>query len=79
MIKSSKGSPAYSVSEDSNITDSKVNITYIEFESTKTNITSNGTGSDKSPKEGMPARNQSYENSGEQGNSSKGGQKKPAR
>jgi hypothetical protein len=29
--------------------------------------------------EGMPARNQSFENAGEQGNMTKGGQKKPGR
>ena len=37
MLKSSKGSPAFKVSNESTISDSKVNITYIEYESTKTN------------------------------------------
>jgi hypothetical protein len=50
IIKSRKGSPCFKVSNDSNITDSKVNITYVEFESSKTNQTDSGTGSDKSPK-----------------------------
>lgn len=73
-IKSSKGSPAFRVSNDSTITDSKVNITYVEFESSMVNKTTTyGTGADKSPKEDMPARNQSFENSGEQGNATKGG------
>ena len=38
-----------------------------------------GKGSDKSPSSGMPAKNQSFENSGNQGNFTKGGQKKPGR
>lgn len=37
MIKSSRGSPAFKVSNDSTISDSKVNITYVEYESSKTN------------------------------------------
>lgn len=79
-IKSSKGSPYFKVSNESSINDAKVNITYIEYAEDKVNKTSvTGAGSDKSPKEGTPARNQSFENSGEQGNSTKGGQNKPGR
>lgn len=79
-IKSSKGSPCFKVSNESNIDDRKINITYVEFEENKVNKSSDsGQGRDKSPSDGMPARNQSFEDSGEQGNSTKGGQKKPSR
>jgi hypothetical protein len=79
-IKSRKGSPCFKVSNDSTITDSKVNITFVEFNEKKVNKTNNtGSGENVSPREGMPSRNQSFENSGEQGNSTKGGQKMPKR
>lgn len=73
-IKSSKGSPCFKVSNDSKIDNAKVNITFIEFEQAKvkeTNDTSKGEG--KSPKKDMPVRNQTFEDSGDQGATSKGG------
>lgn len=79
-IKSSKGSPCFKVSNDSDITDAKVNITYIEYAEDKVHKTSeSGSGSEESPSEGRPARNQSFEDSGNQGTENKGGQNKPAR
>jgi len=77
-IKSKKGSPAFKLSNSSTAGDSKVNITFVEFEMAKVNYTNaTGRGGDKSPDSGMAAKNQSFENSGNQG--TKGGQKKPSR
>lgn len=77
-IKSKKGSPAFKMSNSSTAGDSKVNITFVEFEMAKVNYTNaTGRGGDKSPDSGMAAKNQSFENSGNQG--TKGGQKKPSR
>lgn len=74
-IKSKKGSPAFKLSNSSTAGDSKVNITFVEFEMAKVNYTNaTGRGGDKSPDSGMAAKNQSFENSGNQG--TKGGQKK---
>jgi len=60
-MKSNCGSPAFKVNG------TKVNITYIEFEGSQVNKTMGGKGKGKSPKEGMPSRNSSFEDSGDQG------------
>ena len=79
-LKSSKGSPAFKLSDDSTTTDEKVEITYIEFEGDKVEKSqAPGTDADTSPEEGMPKRNQSFEDSGNQGTEEKGEQKKPPR
>lgn len=69
-VKSNCGSPAFKANGTKN-----VNITYIEFESTQANKTSGGKGKNKSPKEGMPTRNMTFADSGDQGQYQ--GQKKP--
>lgn len=75
MIKSSKGSPCFKIAKDSTITDAKVNITYIEFESAKTKQgAATGKSKTDAPETGMPARDQTYENSGDQSKAVKGGQ-----
>jgi len=77
-IKSSKGSPCFKVKDESTITDDKVEISYIEFEGDKVEKTdAAGTTAEDSPEEGLPKRDQSFEDSGNQGE--KGGQKKPPR
>lgn len=78
-IRSKKGSPCFKLSNDSTADDTKVNITFVEFDNRKVNKTGSASGSSSSPEDGMPARNQSFENSGKQGNSTKGGQQLPAR
>jgi len=67
-IKSCGASPAFKVSDNSTAADSKVNVTYYEFDESKTEMDGK-----------KPKKNSSFENSGEQGNSTKGGQKKPSR
>ncbi len=52
-----------------------MNITFMEFETSKVNKTSAGKGNSTSPKDGMPARNTSNADSGNQGQYN--GQKKP--
>ena len=77
-IKSSKGSPCFKVKDESTITDETVEITYIEFEGDRVEKTdAPGTSAEDSPEEGLPTRDQSFEDSGNQGE--KGGQKKPPR
>lgn len=80
-LKCSKGSPAFKLKDESTTDDTKVEITYIEFEGDKVekSETYDNTSSDKSPKEGMPTRDQTFEDSGDQGTEAKGGQKKPPR
>jgi hypothetical protein len=78
-IKSKKGSPCFKVKDDSTIADSKVDITFVEFEEDKVETGTVDKGTDKSPKEGMPKRDVSFEDSGDQGEDAKGGQTKPAR
>ena len=77
-IKSSKGSPCFKLKDDSTTTDEKVEISYIEFEGDRVEKSeAAGTTSEDSPEEGLPKRDQSFEDSGNQGE--KGGQKKPRR
>lgn len=71
-VKSNCGSPAFRVLEAGK---SGVNITFIEFEGSEVNRTEGGKGHGKSPKKGMPSRNSSFEDSGDQGKYM--GQKKP--
>ena len=76
-IKSKKGSPAFKMS-DASADDTKVNVTYVEYAKSKSKATTTAAkGTDKSPKEGLPVRDQTFEDSGEQGK--KTGQSKPAR
>jgi hypothetical protein len=70
-IKSFCGSPAFQMKQGSK----GVNITFIEFEGSGVNKTKEGKGNNTSPKNGMPARNSSFSDSGDQGKFQ--GQKKP--
>jgi len=64
-IKSSKGSPAFKVKDESTISDDKVEISYIEFEGDRVEKTdAAGTTAEDSPEEGLPKRDQSFEDSG---------------
>lgn len=81
-IKSNKGSPAFKLSDDSTTTDEKAEISYIEFETDKTEVLEDlcadaEDDTECSPEEGLPKKGQSFEDSGNQGE--KGGQKKPKR
>lgn len=68
-IKSCGAAPAFAMKNSSTATDSKVNITFVEFNEKKMNMT----------KAGKPIKNCTVKNSGPQGNDTKGGQAKPAR
>lgn len=53
-VKSSKGSPAFRMKDDSTISDEAIEITYIEFEGERAEIGEEGEGSEASPRSGMP-------------------------
>ena len=63
-VKSNCGSPAFKVEEGAT---EGVDITYIEFEDGEVEKTGKGKGKGKSPKSDMPSRDQSFEDSGDQG------------
>lgn len=68
-IKSCGASPAFRMKNASTATNTKVNITYMEFNEKKMNMTS-----------GKPNKSgNKVANSGRQGNDTKGGQMKPKR
>jgi hypothetical protein len=60
-LKSSCGSPAFKIDYNG-----LLNVTYLEFESAKVNTTSGGQGNHEGPYDGMPSRNTSFFNSGNQ-------------
>jgi hypothetical protein len=77
-VKSRTGSPGFRKTPDSTIDDRKMNMTFVEYNKKKVNVTSEvGTTSTDSPQADLPARNQTFINSGNQGK--KLGQLKPKR
>jgi hypothetical protein len=58
-IKASTCSPTFKLSDQSTVDDSQVEITFVEFDPYKVEISENaGAGSDKSPENGAPKRSQ---------------------
>lgn len=63
-IKASTCSPTFKLSDQSTIDDSQVEITFVEFDSSKVEKSEEaGAGSDKSPENGAPKRNQQFKDS----------------
>ena len=77
-IKAACGAPAFKVAYHSTATNQTFDVSYMEYSSTQKkdgeNVSSLSTAiSDRkndSPKEGEPARNQTFKNSGDQGDKS---------
>jgi hypothetical protein len=60
-IKASTCSPTFKISDQSTVDGSQVDITFVEFDSFKVEISEQvGAGSDKSPENGAPKRNQKF-------------------
>ena len=63
-IKSSTCSPTFKLSDQSTVDESQVEITFVEFDSIKVEISEEaGAGKDKSPKNGAPKRKQKFKDS----------------
>lgn len=63
-IKASTCSPTFKISDKSTVDDSQIEMTFVEFDSFKIEISEQaGTGSDKSPEIGAPKRNQLFKDS----------------
>lgn len=69
-MRSTKYSPAFQLSDASTADDTKMEITFVEFDEAKVTPTTEeaGPGAEQSPVIGLPLRNQTYEDSGIQGN-----------
>lgn len=63
-IKASTCSPTFKLSDQSTVDESQVEITYVEFDSYKVEKSETaGAGSDNSPENGAPKRNQQFKDS----------------
>lgn len=79
-VHSSSGSPAFRVDNSLTMSTSNFEITYLEYDQKRVTVTGEaGLTTADSPDTGMPVRGQTFEDSGNQGNLSKGSQKKPPR